>query len=283
MSGAIVGCNRTLPKSAAPAPHAAVDRSTVRLASVPTAVEGGLLPPLLVDFEEATRLKVSLTVATKEVYDLARAGCCDLVVSHYGHEHAEAFVQEGWGEWPRTICSNQGAIFGPTDDPAGIRGMTSAVEAFRRIAGVRVPFIVNNLDGQRYVANVLWHSAGAPARESWWIDAGESRADALDLAAEKRAYALWGLTPFARAKKERGWALEPLVYGDPLLQRLMVTIIVQREKVTTVNTEGARALQNFLLEPSTQAKMRSITYPGLSQSSWAPAGRNNRTAILPHG
>src|SRR5262245_41384695 len=83
----------------------------IRLVSVPTAVEGGLLPILLADFEKATGRKVDVAVgskrSSKNAYDLAREGACDLILSHYGHRQAEEFVVDGWGEWPRTICSNQ--------------------------------------------------------------------------------------------------------------------------------------------------------------------------------
>ena len=257
--------------------------SRVRIASVPTAVEGGLLPILLADFEKVSGRKVDLTVASKDVYDAARAGECDLILSHYGHKQAEAFVTAGFGEFPRTVFSNQSAIIGPPSDPAGIRGVTDAFEAFARIAKARVPFVVNDLFGQRYVAEILWHGAGAPAREGWWIDPKENREDILELAVAKNGYTLWGLTPFAHAQKEKERALEPLVYSDPILQRLMVTIVVTREKVPTVNFDGAHALQSFLLEPATQAKMRATHYPGLAHSAWTPAGRHNRYAILPHG
>src|SRR5690242_12003341 len=70
----------------APAPTSAgaptarvVDSTVVRVASVPTAVEGGLLPALFDGF--ATRVEL---VARPDVYEAARAGKVDLVISHYG-------------------------------------------------------------------------------------------------------------------------------------------------------------------------------------------------------
>jgi tungstate transport system substrate-binding protein len=280
-AGALLACNGALPPTAAPV---ATTTRRVRLASVPTAVEGGILPALLADFEKTSGLGVDLIVHTKDVYDLARAGECDLILSHYGHKQAEAFVMDGWGEWPRTVFSNQSAILGPKDDPAGIRGMDDAITAFGRIAAARAPFVVNDLDGQRYVAEILWNGAGRPPRDGWWIDPKANRDDALAIAAERRGYVMWGLTPFESSQQReehRDRPLEPLVYSDPLLQRLMVTIIVRRDKVASANADGAHALQSFLLAAPTQAKMRTIAYPGVARSAWAPAGRNNRYAILP--
>ena len=120
-----------------------------------------------------------------------------------------------------------------------------------------------------------------PSRSDALPHGGTFNNDVLTMAAEKKGYTLWGLTPFARAQKENERALEPLVYSDPILQRLMVTIIVSREKIPNVNFDGAHALQSYLLEPSTQAKMHATKYPGLAHSAWAPAGRHNRYAILP--
>jgi hypothetical protein len=83
-----------------------------------------------------------------------------------------------------------------------------------------------------------------------------------------------------RAHRQHGFALEPLVLGDPLLQRLMVTVVV---KLPGTNLEGARALQAHLLAPSTQARIRTTRYPTDEHVTWVPAGRHNRTAILPKG
>jgi tungstate transport system substrate-binding protein len=284
VGAASVGCEKKKPEEvpAPPPPPAVVQRASpnIRLACVPTAVEGGLMPVLIEDFEKRTGRKVELRVHTKDAYDIARTGAADIVISHYGHKQAEQFVLDGLGEWPRTVFSNQTAIIGPPNDPAKIRGLGDAVEAFARIAKAKTPFVVNDLDGQRYVAEILWHAAGAPDREGWWIDAGEKAGDALALADEKRAYVLWGLTPFADAQKKTVRGLEPLVYNDPIMQRLMVTIVVRKEKFPSADYEGAHALQSFLLEAATQAKMRGTVYPGVAHSGWAPAGRSNRYAIL---
>src|SRR5689334_8453549 len=74
----------------------------VRIASVPTAVEGRVLPELVAS--AAVRTEIT---ANPDAYDAARAGHADLVISHYGHRDAEKFVLDGLGEWPRTVFSNQ--------------------------------------------------------------------------------------------------------------------------------------------------------------------------------
>lgn len=251
----------------------ATNPAIVRVASVPTAVEGGLLPALVRDFAPRVEL-----VARPDVYEAARAGKVDLVVSHYGHHDCERFVLDGLGEWPRTVFSNQMALVGPPSDPAKIRGLMDAAEAFARIAASKRPFVLNDLDGVRYLTEILWQSIGRPARDGWIIDDKHQKEDAMLVASRLGGYSLWGLTPFLRAHKQRALQLEPLVFADPLLQRLLVSVVV---RVPGCNQEGARALQAHLLAPATQARIRGTRYPTDERVCWVPAGRHNRTAILP--
>jgi tungstate transport system substrate-binding protein len=284
VAAALPGCAKKESKSepAVTAPAKAVESTVVRVASVPTAVEGNLLPALVEDFEHASGLRVSLT-ASDGVYELARDGKVDLAISHYGHKHAEGFVMDGLGEFPRTLFSNQMALVGPPSDPAGVRGLTDVGEAFRRIATTKSPFVVNGIDGVRYLVEVLWNAAGRPAKEGWLFDEGRRKDDAIRAASDRGAYAFWGLTPFLRLDRAAHLNLEPLVLADPLLQRMLVSIIVRPTKVPGVNESGARALQNFLLSPATQARIREVRYPGATAVFWVPAGRHNRTGILPRG
>nr|HEX4312413.1 hypothetical protein [Kofleriaceae bacterium] len=258
--------------AAPPAPPIAFAANLVRVGSVPTAVEGDLLPKLLADFPTRTAL-----TASPDVYKLARSGQLDVIVSHYGHHDCEQFVLDGLGEWPRTVFSNQMAFVGPTSDPAKIRGLTDAADALARIARARAPFVLNDLDGIRYLAELLWHAAGKPPRDGWWLDAKHQKEDAMAFASRIGGYSLWGLTPFLRTHASASIKLEPLVLADPLLQRLLVTVVVRGG-----NVEGARALQSYLLEPATQARIRAMPYPtsGLA-ALWVPQGRHNGTAALP--
>lgn len=256
-------------------PAPAADPALVRVASVPTAVEGDLLPALVRDF--AGRVELA---ARPDVYAAARDGRADLVVSHYGHHDCEQFVLDGLGEWPRTVFSNQMALVGPPSDPAGIRGMADAAEAFARIAATRSPFVVNDLDGVRYLTEILWQCIGCPPRDGWFVDDRHRREDAMAVAARLGGYSLWGLTPFLRTHRQRPLPLEPLVLGDPLLQRLLVSVVV---RAPGCNQDGARALQSHLLAPATQARIRATRYPTDGRVCWMPAGRHNRTAVLPLG
>jgi tungstate transport system substrate-binding protein len=283
-AAALPGCKER-PKEAvagAPGPAApptAVNDTRIRIASVPTAVEGNLLPALIAEFEKGSARRVEL-VTNPDLYGAARAGKVDLAISHYGHRDAEQFVIDGLGEWPRMIFSNQMALVGPPSDPARIRELGDAVLAFQRIAATKSPFVVNELDGIRYLVEVLWHAAGKPDRGGWLRE--HKQEDALREAAKLGAYTFWGLTPFLRTRRQEPLALEPLVLADPLLQRMLVAIVVKPGAIAGVNAEGAREFQQFLLAPTTQAYIRQVPYSSEQPIvHWVPAGRHNRTAILP--
>ncbi len=113
------------------------------------------------------------------------------------------------------------------------------------------------------------------------LDEGRRKDDAIRYAAERGAYSLWGLTPFLRLQREARVNLEPLVMGDALLRRMLVSIVVKVSKTSGVNTDGAVALQTYLLSPSTQARIHEVRYPGAEGVQWVPGARHNRTSILP--
>jgi tungstate transport system substrate-binding protein len=95
-----------------------------------------------------------------------------VVLSHYGHKDAQAFVQDGSGQWPQPVVSNQLALLGPPEDPAQVQDLTDLVEAFRRIANTQAPFVVNGIEGVKYPTEILWNAAGSPEKEGWYSDQG---------------------------------------------------------------------------------------------------------------
>jgi tungstate transport system substrate-binding protein len=250
--------------------------SAVRLALVNVPDE--LLRPLLPDFQKQTGVRAEIVYTGNDPFAIARAGKADLVVSHYGHEGVEPFVAEGLGLWPHPVFANQMALLGPPSDPAHVRGLTDAAEAFRRIAGSKSPFLVNNTAGAKYLEEILWTSAGVAEKGGWYLDLKSQGPQAAHDAAGKGAYVLWGLPPFLRLKRQGPLDLEPLVVQDSIFQRIMVAVVVNAKKVPGVNADGAKAFLDFLIAPATQARVRAFRYPDFDQQAWWPAGRHNSAA-----
>lgn len=254
-------------------PALASQSDVVRLAMVNVPDE--VLRPLLPDFEKQTGLRAEIVYAGTDPFSVARAGKADLVVSHYGHEGVEPFVTEGLGLWPHPVFANQMVLLGPPADPAHVRGLTDATEAFRRIASSKSRFLTNNSAGARYLEEILWTGAAVRAKGDWYLDLKSQRSQAAHDAADKGAYVLWGLPPFLRLTRQEPLALEPLVVHDAIFQRIMVAIVVNGKKVPGVNADGAEAFQNFLIAPATQVRVSAFRYPDFAQQAWWPAGRNN--------
>ncbi len=253
----------------------------IRLATVRTIVDGGLLPELVTDFEQRSGYRVAVSVG-EAVYDEARAGHADIVFSHFGHKQTQAFISAGLGEWPQLVLFNQIALLMPPADPAQIADVTDPVEAFRRIAQTQSAFVVNDSDGLRSLAETLWNAAGRPEKGDWYVDAGVREQGAVQAADAAGGYTFWGLTPFLVAQQHLPLRLRPLILNDVLLQRVMATVVVNPERFPEANVAGARALQQYLLEPATQARIRAYRYPGIDQPIFWPAARNNSpTPLLP--
>ena len=245
----------------------------VRLALVNVPDE--VLKPLLPDFQKQTGLRAEIVYTGSDPFSAGREGKADLVISHYGHEGVEPFVTAGLGLWPHPVFANQMALLGPPADPAHVRGMIDAAEAFRRIAANKSPFLTNNGAGAKYLEEILWTSAGVREKGAWYLDLKSEGRKAAQDAAQKGAYVLWGLPPFLRLKRQGPIELAPLVVGDPIFQRIMVSIVVNPAKVAGVNASGAKAFQEFLISPPIQARIRAFRYPDFDQQSWWPAGRHN--------
>jgi tungstate transport system substrate-binding protein len=252
----------------------------VRLATVTTIKDGGLLEELLSDFEQQFGYQVE-TYTGNDIYNQARAGKADLVFSHLGHRDTQSFMADGLGQWPRMVLFNQIALIVPASDRANIRGMSDPVEAFRRIAETEAPFVVHDSDGLTYLVDTLWNAAGRPDKGDWYIDVGLRQEQAMKTASDKGAYTVWGVTPFLVSQQKNGFDLQPLIFNDPLFQRIMVSIVVNPEHFPEANVEGAMAFQQYLLAPTTQARIRAFRYPGIDQPIFWPAGRNNASDLLP--
>lgn len=280
------GTSRPSPAAAASAPTAtaavaagavAARPDVVRLSTVVVPNDSGLYKELLPEFERRSGMKVELAGA-QDVYGPARTGSADIVLSHYQHDGLSPFMTEGYGEWPRLVFSSSGAIVGPPADPAKVRAASDLVDALARIAKSGGTFIVNDTDGLRYVIDVAARAAGGPG--TWLVDKGVSKGQAMQAAAQSGAYTVWGLNPFLRQQQQSRLALEPLFTADQLLKSVMVTVVVSGSKVQGVNTAGARALQQYLIEPETQAKVRTFRMAGVAEQVWWPAAHDNEPAAF---
>lgn len=252
----------------------AENNPVIRLAVVNTPVYSGLMDYLLKDFEKETGYRVEIYQGD-DVYDVALKGKTDIVISHFGKNELSSFVEGGHGLWPVTIFSNQAVIIGPANDPANIKNLSSATEAFKHIAQAGSPYILNQIPGTDYLTSILMNGAVWPQEAEWIIDDSVAKAEAVKLAEQKQGYTIWGALPFLKFKNKTKSTMDILVSADPILQRVMSAVLVNPDKFKDINHQGAEALQDYLLKPKTQAKIAAYQTPGSDQQLWWPAGRHN--------
>jgi ABC-type tungstate transport system permease subunit len=142
------------------------------------------------------------------------------------------------------------------------------------IAQHEAPFVVNNLGETRYVSDLLYDAAGSPDPGEWFVDLGQSGPPAVREAERRGGYTLWGLHPFLALRQQQGVALEPVVYNDSLLQRVIASVVVRWPRFL-VNEQGASALQDYLTRPETQARIRAFRHPGIEGPVFWPSGNQN--------
>ena len=211
----------------------------------------------------------------------ARDGKADLVVSHYGHRNLEQFVLDGLGEWPRTIFSNQMALVGPPSDPAKVRGLGDVVEAFKRIAAKKSPFLLNGSDGGHYLVDLIWNAAGRPNKAGWFLDDGlkkeasvrlvDDTARLFDLGADSVRALREGSAPRPRAARPR---------RSPAPARPRVHA---REGLEGARRERRCRESRSRRTCSPRSRRRRSTRPATraTHAMWTPAGRHNRSNFLP--
>ncbi len=247
----------------------------VRLVAVHAPLFSGLMDDLIGDFRAQGGSAVHMT-ASGAVYDIAREGEADIIISHCGHGALEHFVNEGYGRWPRSVFANQMVIVGPADDPAKIRGLSNAVEAFRRIATAKASFVANNLPAVTAVGDYLWEAAGRPDKTGWFVDGDQARVRAIKMAEEQGGYVIWGASPFLQYAQKHGTTLEILVSEDSIFQRTMCAVVVEPSKVSGANAEGASAFLNYLISPRAQARVARYRQPQSADLQlWWPAAQHN--------
>ena len=223
------------------------------LATTTSTQDSGLLDVLVPMFEEQTGYTVqTVAVGTGAALKMAEEGNADVLLVH-APAAEKALMEAGWGKDRVLVMHNDFVIVGPADDPAGIKGTPTAVEAFQKIADAGANFITRGDDsGTNKMEISLWGKTSAdPNEQAWYIDSGQGMGATLTIASEKQAYTLTDRATFLANKENLD--LEILVEGDAALLNVYHVITVNPDKWPKSNYEGAVAFARFMTAPETQA------------------------------
>lgn len=259
-------CSAQAMAGAVEPPEPQTKAAPLRVAVIGGIVMSGLWSELSSAFTDETGIEISSTITgNKEVLLPAfRKGQAHVIAMH-ASDDITTLVAEGWADGLTPWTFNDLVFIGPTDDPAGIRGLTSGAEALKRISQRGSKFIYPRGAGQGIILNRLFKESGVSPSPKWCeIDSSPHSWALLQRAAAAHAYTVAGRIPIAYGKLD-GEGLEVLVKGDRSMRRPYVVAVATPTRVSGVPLSEARALANFLV--SERAQMIILNFTGPEQTT----------------
>jgi len=228
------------------------------LATTTSTQDTGLLDELVPVFEKKTGFRVkTIAVGSGMAMAMGERGEADVLLVH-SPDAEERFVKSGFGVNRLPVMHNDFVIIGPANDPAGIRSVKKAGEAFRKIAESKSLFISRGDKSGTHVKELkLWKEAGIhPEKQTWYQQTGLGMGQTIAVANEKYGYTISDRASYLSLKGKIDLVL--LLEGDRSLLNKYHVIQVNPKKFPGVNAPGAKAFSNFLVAPLTQKMIESF-------------------------
>ncbi|OGO81178.1 MAG: tungsten ABC transporter substrate-binding protein [Chloroflexi bacterium RIFOXYD12_FULL_57_15] len=240
------------------------------LATTTSTQDSGLLDALIPLFEaESGTIVQTVAVGSGEAMKMGEDGNADVLLVHAPSSEV-TFMEAGNGKDRFLVMHNDFIIVGSAADPAGIKGMTSAVDAFKAIYESGVQFITRGDDSGTHKKELtLWKKAELdPAGQAWYLETGQGMGASLTIANEKGAYILTDRATYLANKDNL--QLEIFVEGDASLLNVYHVITVSPEKWPNANYAGALAFANFMIANATQALIAEFGLEEFGQPLFYP-------------
>ena len=241
------------------APETGEEAQVLRLATTTSTADSGLLDAILPDFEAQYNARVDVVaLGTGQAIEIGQAGDADVILVH-ARAREDAFVEEGHGTARYDVMYNDFILVGPSDDPAGIQGMTTAADALAAIAAAEAPFASRGDDSGTHTKELsLWEKAGVTPEGDWYNSLGQGMGETLIFANEAKAYTLTDRgTYLSMAGTLPNLAV--MVGGesiadnaDPGLLTPYGVIPVNPDKSENINAELAQSFVDWITSPEVQ-------------------------------
>jgi tungstate transport system substrate-binding protein len=227
---------------------------TITVASTTSTEQSGLFGFLLPKFTAATGIGVKVVaVGTGQALDIGRRGDADVVFVH-DKAAEDKFIAEGAGVKRFGVMYNDFVIIGPKADPAKIAGSKDVVDALRKIAAAKAPFISRGDRSGTHAAELrLWKDAGIdvePAKGSWYREIGQGMGPALNMASSSNGYVLSDRGTWLNFKNRGDLAI--LTEGDKLLFNQYGVMLVNPAKHSGVKVKDGQAFVDWLVSADGQ-------------------------------
>ena len=226
--------------------------TTLILATTTSTQDSGLLDVLIPLFEVESGYKVqTVAVGTGQALKMGEEGNADVLLVH-APKSEEEFMADGYGKDRAAVMHNDFVIIGPESDPAGINGMTSAVDALGKIYESGSTFISRGDDSGTHKKELdIWSNAELdPQGQTWYLETGQGMGATLIVASEKEAYTLTDRGTFLA--QTDNLQLVITLEGDPPLLNPYHVITVNPDRWANVNYVGAMAFYYFMISSETQ-------------------------------
>ena len=235
-------------------PSVPLAETRIRCASTTSTQNSGLFDYILPLFEKKTGIKVDVVaVGTGAAIEIGKRGDADVVFVHAKEQELKA-VEEGYFVNRHDVMYNDFVVIGPSNDPAKIKGMKSAADAFKKIAESGSSFVSRGDKSGTHTKELsLWKKAGIePAGQKWYLEVGQGMEKTQRVADEKRAYTLSDRGTWLATKDKDKLDMIIVLEGDPSLFNQYGVMIVNPEKHKHVKNKEAMEFVNWLISKEGQ-------------------------------
>jgi len=239
---------------------AALAETRIRMASTTSTQNSGLFDYLLPIFEKKTGIKIDVVaVGTGASIEIGKRGDADVVFVHAKEQELKA-VEEGFFVNRHDVMYNDFVVIGPTSDPAKIKGMNAAVDAFKKIAESGSSFVSRgDKSGTNTKELSIWKKTEIePTGKKWYLEVGQGMEKTQRIADEKRAYTLTDRGTWLATKDKDKLDMVVVLEGDPTLFNQYGVMAVNPEKAKTVKFKEAMEFVNWIISKEGQDVVASF-------------------------
>ena len=220
----------------------------------------GLFSYLLPMFEKKTGIKVKVVArGTGAAIEMGKRGDADMILVHAKEQELKAF-EEGYFVDRHDLMYNDFVIIGPDNDPAKIKGLKTAEEAFRKIASSEISFVSRGDNSGTHTKELaIWKKAGTePKGQKWYLEVGQGMEKTQRIANEKRAYTLTDRGTWLATKDKDKLEMIIVLEGDPILFNQYGVMAVNPEKHKHVKYKESMEFINWLISKEGQQVIGSF-------------------------
>ena len=236
----------------------------ITVASTTSTEQSGLFGHLLPAFTKKTGIAVKVVaVGTGQALDIGRRGDADVVFVH-DRAAEDKFMSEGQGVKRYDVMYNDFVVVGPKQDPAHVAKDPDVLDAFRKIAAAKAPFVSRGDRSGTHAAELrTWKDAGvdiAAVRDGWYREIGQGMGPALNMAAAIGGYVLADRGTWLSFKNRQDLAI--LVEGDKRLFNQYDVMLVNPKLHPSVKAQDGQAFVDWLISPEGQKTIADYKIEG---------------------